>query len=88
MTAILYHQKFLKEFAKLPEGMRKKLLECERIFKLDPFHSLLHTKKLQGRLKDFYSFRVTREYRVIFQFVARQEALWLAVKHRSEIYQK
>lgn len=86
MIQILYHRAFLKEFKRLPKAIRQKLADLENLFRLNPFHPELHAKKLAGKLKPFYSFRVTRDYRVIFEITAESEAAFLAVRHRKDIY--
>ncbi|MBI5411952.1 type II toxin-antitoxin system RelE/ParE family toxin [Candidatus Peregrinibacteria bacterium] len=88
MTTIHYHREFIKEFKKLPKEIQKKLAILEGLFELSCYHPELHTKKLQGKLSSCYAFRVTRDYRVIFQFTAYSEVIFLAVKHRKDIYQK
>lgn len=88
MLKILYDRRFIKEFKSCPKEIQKKLVYLESIFKKDPFHTNLNTKKLQGKLKHLYSFRITREYRVIFEFTTDQEVVFLAAKHRKDIYKK
>lgn len=43
-------------------------------------------KKLRGKLKNQYSFRVTWEYRVIFEFIEKEVVGFIAVKHRKDTY--
>ncbi len=86
MIKIQYERGFLKEFKKLPKNIQKKLINLEDTFKTNCFHSSLHIKKLQGELKHFYSFRITRGYRVIFEFISENEVAFLAIKHRKDIY--
>ena len=86
MINVYYHRQFIKEFKKLPKIIQEKLAELEIVLKTNCFNPKLNVKKLQGRLKEFYSFRVTREYRVIFEFIAESEITLLAVKHRKDIY--
>ncbi len=86
MIQVHYHRQFIKEFKKLPKAIQSKLILLEERFKENCFNLDLKTKKLQGKLFPFYSFRITREYRVIFQFTATDEVLFLAVKHRKNIY--
>lgn len=86
MIKIQYHRRFLKEFKKCPKNIQKKLADLENIFKANPFHPDLHSKKLSGKLQYFYSFRITRDYRVIFEFTSQSEVAFLAVKHRKDIY--
>lgn len=86
MIDIQYHRKFIKEFKNLPKEVQLKLIELEEVFRTHCFHPQLHTKRLQGTLQNAYSFRIRRGYRVIFSFTAEDEVLFLAVKHRKDIY--
>ncbi|HDH31673.1 MAG TPA: hypothetical protein ENH26_02770 [Candidatus Wolfebacteria bacterium] len=52
----------------------------------NPFNSKLHTKPLIGKLKGFYSFRITRGWRVIFNFLNHQKIFLIDVAHRKDIY--
>jgi len=88
MITIKFDKRFLKEFKKLSSEIQQKLIYLEDVFKVNPFEKNLQTKRLQGKLKNFYSFRITREYRVIFQFISFNEVVFLAVKHRKDIYKK
>jgi len=83
---IEYHRKFVKEFQKIPVEIQEKATLLEDIFRHDPFDQELKTKKLQGKLQSFYSFRITREYRIIFEFIEKEKVVFLAVKHRKDIY--
>ena len=85
---IRYCKDFLAEFSKLPKFIQKKLVALEEVFRENPFHPYLHTKGLHGKLRDFYSFRITRDYRVVFQLVNKSEALFLVIGHRKDIYKK
>ncbi|MBI2635515.1 MAG: type II toxin-antitoxin system mRNA interferase toxin, RelE/StbE family [Parcubacteria group bacterium] len=53
---------------------------------LNPFHSSLHTKPLTGKLSGFYSFRLSRDYRVIFKIISSEEIYLIRVGHRRDIY--
>ncbi|MBU0705602.1 type II toxin-antitoxin system mRNA interferase toxin, RelE/StbE family [Patescibacteria group bacterium] len=88
MIEVEYNRDFLKDFKKLPKNIRKKLGELEEIFRENPFHPELHSKGLHGKLRDFYSFRITRDYRVVYLFTDENKALFLLVGHRKDIYKK
>ncbi|MBI2459523.1 MAG: type II toxin-antitoxin system RelE/ParE family toxin [Parcubacteria group bacterium] len=51
-----------------------------------PFHPLLHAKRLSGKLAGLLSFRITRDWRVIFQFNDPETIQLLRVKHRKDVY--
>ena len=68
MILITYSKHFLRSSKKLPERTQEKLARKIEKLQQNPFYPLLHTKALGGKLLGFYSFRITRDYRVIFQF--------------------
>ena len=86
MIELQYTKHFLKSAKKLPASQRKKLAKLLENLSEHPFSSLLHTKPLTGELTGFYSFRITREYRVIFQFLNPTVIKLIDVAHRKEIY--
>jgi len=52
----------------------------------NPYERKLHTKHLTGKLSGLYSFRITRDYRVVFQFLSPNEIRLVEVAHRKDIY--
>ncbi len=87
MIRISYGEPFLKSARKLPKPQQKKLASLLELLQTNPFHSKLHTKPLKAELSGFYSFRITRNWRVIFQFLSAHEIQIVDVGHRKEIYQ-
>jgi len=65
---IVYSKEFIKSAQVIPKHIQRKLADSLEFVKRDPFHLVLHAKPLSGVLKGFYSFRVTRDWRVIFYF--------------------
>ncbi|OGD42226.1 hypothetical protein A2567_00095 [Candidatus Azambacteria bacterium RIFOXYD1_FULL_42_11] len=65
---VYYHPQFSRSFWRLPKDIRQKTKERVRIFKENPFHPLLDTHKLHGKLKEQWSFCVKGQYRIIFIF--------------------
>lgn len=65
---IQYSPKFARQYKKLSKDIKDKAKEKEIIFRNDPFDSHLKTHKLNGIFKDFYSFSVDYEIRIIFKF--------------------
>jgi mRNA-degrading endonuclease RelE of RelBE toxin-antitoxin system len=76
---------FKKALAKLPLSAQKAFVIQESRFVENPRDSRLHIKKLQG-LEGVFSFRVTREYRVLFYFHAEKVVIFFAVGHRKDVY--
>ncbi len=77
---------FLKQSKKLPVSIQKKLARQLEILKENPFNSLLHSKPLAGSLAGLYSFRITRDWRVIFYFLNEWTVKIVDVAHRKDIY--
>ncbi len=86
MIQILYSKNFLKSANCLPKEIQKKLAKLIKILQEKPFHPVLHTKYLTGELAGFLSLRITRDWRVIFQFLSPQTIQLLRVAHRKDIY--
>lgn len=86
MFHIEYHKIFVKKFKKLPQHIKEKAVELEEIFRNNPFAPILKTKPLKGDLSHLYSFRITREYRIIFAIVAHEFVVFYNVGHRKNIY--
>ncbi len=83
---LIYSRPFLKSVNNLPQRIQEKLAKQLKTLQQNPFHPLLHTKPLTGKLVGFYSFRITREWRVIFQFERIKSIKLIKAAHRREIY--
>ena len=83
---LILEESFLKSAKKLPDNLRTKLAKFVKLLETNPYHPFLHTKKLQGNLTGFYSFRVTRDWRVIFYFRGSRTIHVLEVDNRKDIY--
>lgn len=84
---ILYSEEFRKKFTKFPLRIRNFYSKQEKIFLNDWRDSRLQVKKL----KDYpfpFSFRITRNYRVLFLFVDEEVALFATIGHRRNVYRR
>lgn len=86
MYLILFGSNFLVSAKRLDKKIRSRLKKNLDILRENPFHSTLHTKPLRGDLANFYSFRVGRNYRVIFQFSEGKKIILLTIKPRDKVY--
>lgn len=86
MIRIFYTDSFVKSVKRLPFFAQTKLIKNLSLLQENPFHSLLHTKALGGKLTGFYSFRITHDWRVIFQFLAEDRVKLTHIGHRKDIY--
>ena len=75
-----------KDARRLPREAQNKLANLLPLFKENPFDPRLHSKPLAEPLRGLFAFRITRDWRIIFKFLAPREILLLRVKHRKDIY--
>lgn len=87
MTKILYSSQFEKSLRKIPENIAQLFNDKQSFFILNSFNPLLKTHKLKGKLKEYYSFSVNSEYRVIFKIISKEKILFLDIG-THEIYKK
>lgn len=81
-----YHPDFLKQAKRLPRPQQIKLVKLLATLKENPFDSRLHTKRLSVPLAGMLSFRITRGWRALFQFIDEKTILLVDVGHRDDIY--
>ena len=86
MIKISYGSVFVKSARKLPEKLKIKLANSITLLQNNPFNQSLHTKYLSGKLAGLLSFRITREWRVIFKFVESDLIQLVEVANRKDIY--
>ena len=77
---------FLKEVRRLPKAQQEKLAQLFELMTHDPYDSRLHTKHLSAELVGLLSFRITRDWRVLFRFVDERTIQLVDVGHRKDIY--
>lgn len=70
---------FEKDFIELPNKIQLKAERKIKLFEANCFHLSLETHKLKGVLKNFWSFSVDNNYRVIFRFLSQQEAIYYRI---------
>jgi len=84
---VTYDRAFLKSAKKLPIQQQKLLAKKLLFLQSNPFDTRLHTKPLSSPLTGIYSFRITREYRILFRFIDPETIFLITAKHRKEVYQ-
>ncbi|MBW4514664.1 MAG: type II toxin-antitoxin system YafQ family toxin [Timaviella obliquedivisa GSE-PSE-MK23-08B] len=55
-------------------------------FTVDPFDPSLKTHKLSGKLKEFWSFSVAYDERVLFYFTENEKAVLVDIGSHDEVY--
>jgi len=58
------------------------------LFEEDPFHPSLKTHTLSGVVKDLWSFRITYEHRLVFDFTdeSRSGVILIDIGSHEEVY--
>lgn len=76
---ISYTPSFIKQYKKLPIDLQEEVKEKISLFKENPEHTFLKMHKLNGKLKDRFSFSVNYAYRIVFQYLSDKEAVLLCI---------
>lgn len=84
---IVYTEEFQKQLKKLPKDIQVFYHRQEKIFRVNWRDPCLHIKKLTDHPFPF-SFRITRNYRVLFIFVQTETVLFATIGNRKDIYRK
>ena len=71
------YKKKLKKFFKKHPNMLDRYSKCVFILEQDPYHPSLRIHKLRGRLAEFYSISINMEYRVIIDFIIKDDEIIL-----------
>ena len=86
MTRVVFSTNFHRSTERIPAKQDTKLARLLELLQQNPYHPKLHTKVLTGDLSGFYSFRITRDWRVFFQFLDPGTIQLLRVVHRRDAY--
>jgi mRNA-degrading endonuclease YafQ of YafQ-DinJ toxin-antitoxin module len=79
-------REIIKKWIKQNPSKAKLLKEVIELFILNPFHPLLKTHKLKGKLKECYAFTVEYDRRIIFYFEDESHAVLIALGSHDEVY--
>ena len=82
----IFGRNFLKSAELLPASIKRKLAKSLDLLEVNPYHPLLHTKKLMGPLTGLFSLRITREWRTLFYFKDHETILLLEIQKRKDVY--
>ena len=56
------------------------------LFKNNPFETTLKTHKLSGKLKDYWSFSIEYDIRIVFYFAEKDKAVFIDIGTHREVY--
>ena len=77
---------FDKLFQKLGQKIQMKAVKKADLFKKNPFHPSLRVEKLHPKKFNVWSFRIDKDYRIVFKFVEKDLVEFMFVGHHNEIY--
>jgi len=80
---IIYAPRFVREFAKLEKGLQEEALRKIKLFQSLKNHGRLKVHKPHGPLKNRSSFSVNYQYRIVFFFRSKDEAVFLVVGNHN-----
>lgn len=86
---VTYSSAFKREYKAWQKRNQNKdelLIKAVNLFLENPFHALLRTHKLKGRLQDCFAFTVAYDLRVIFYLEDAEHAVFIAFGSHDEVY--
>lgn len=89
MTEIVFSSAFKRALKKRVEGrkaLEEKFWRRVEIFTGNPYDPRLRTHKLSGELKEYWSFTIEYDVRVIFQFVPKNRVIFEDIGTHDEVY--
>ncbi len=83
---IIVTKEFEDRYLDLPLSLQKKAEKQEALFRSNPFYPSLHTEKLEPKEKEIWSFRIDRNYRILFRFLSGNQVILLTLGTHDWIY--
>ncbi len=81
------YKKKLKKFLKKHPNMLDRYSKALFILEQDPYHPSLRIHKLRGKLSEFYSISINMEYRLIIDFIIKDdEIILIDIGTHDDIY--
>jgi mRNA-degrading endonuclease YafQ of YafQ-DinJ toxin-antitoxin module len=81
-----YFKKLKKFIKKHPEVLDRYIKTIE-LLEIDPYHPSLRLHKLQGKLRDYHSISITMKYRVVIDFIIKDnEIIPINIGAHNEVY--
>jgi addiction module RelE/StbE family toxin len=80
------HRKFDKAFRKVPRKIKDKFYERAQIFLQDEYDPQLRNHALSGKYAGSRSIDITGDWRVVYELVADDEAMFMDIGTHSQLY--
>ena len=79
--------KKLKKFIKKHPDVLQRYIKTIEILEVDSFHPSLRLHKLQGALNDYYSVSINMKYRVVIDFIIKDNVIIpIDIGSHDEVY--
>jgi addiction module RelE/StbE family toxin len=79
--------KKLKKFIKKHPDVLDRYAKTIELLEIDPYHPSLRLHKLRGKLQEYYSVSITMQYRVVIDFVIKEnEIIPIDIGTHDEVY--
>ncbi len=89
MVEISFSSPFKRAFKKRIKGnteLEARFWQKLEQFTVDPFDPSLKTHKLSGKLREFWSFSVSYDERVLFYFTEDEKVVFVDIGSHDEVY--
>lgn len=89
MVEISFSSSFKRAYKKRIKGnleLEARFWQKVEQFALDPFDTSLKTHKLSGKLKEFWSFSLEYDERVLFYFTDDGKAVFVDIGNHDQVY--
>jgi addiction module RelE/StbE family toxin len=86
---LIWAKSFTRSFKKAVKknpAIREKLKEALELFENSPFHPLLGTHKLSGKLKGHHAFILEYDCRVVVKFIDKEKVALISIGKHEEVY--
>lgn len=79
-------KRFEKEFAKLPQGVKRQAIAALELFVQDHEHPSLRAHILAGKWRGHSSIDVTGDYRAVYAFADEEIVRFVAINTHAQLY--
>ena len=89
MIEVTFSSSFKRAFKKRigrQKDLEDKFWQRVEIFRNDPFDLRLRTHKLSGELREYWSFSIAYDLRIVFQFAGKNQAVFQDIGTHDEVY--
>lgn len=80
---LVYKPSFIRQYSKLPVALQNEVKEKIELFRENQKHPFLKAHKLKGKLKEYWSFSVNYQYRIVFGYESKDVITLLSVGDHS-----